>query len=666
MLIWTSERLASWLVRLPRVYKRGLMLTADAIFLPLALWCALSLKRAQFQSISPGYLWLYMAAVASAVPVFARLGLYRAVIRYLESHTISVVVLGVSVSTAAISLTDQFVNSARISIQCLLIYWALASLYMAGSRAVVRDFINHRTGRRATKVVIYGAGQAGADLARALRRTGRFHPVAFVDDSSSLTGSLVQGVEVFRPGALPDIIRDDQISTVLLAVPTASRRRRQEILRKLQPLGVRVQTVPDMADIVTGHATMDDVRDVDANDLLGRDPVAPDMSLLDSCVRGKSVMVTGAGGSIGSELCRQIIMQSPVRLVLFEMSEPALYSIDKELRHIAKESNLDVEIVQLLGNAHHKPRVREVIQAFAVQTVYHAAAYKHVPIVESNIVEGVHNNVFGTWYTAEAAIECGVETFVLISTDKAVNPTNVMGATKRLAEIVLQGLQERCQNTRLCMVRFGNVLESSGSVVPLFREQIQRGGPVTVTHKDVVRYFMTIPEASQLVIQAGSMATGGDVFVLNMGQPVRILDLARQMISMMGLSVRDETNPDGDVEIVYSGLRPGEKLYEELLIGNNVSSTAHSMIMRATEHSLPWVEVSEILTELLDAVNVFDCARVREILIRAVVEYSPSESISDVVWIQNGQLSPYITNVSLIPTHRRKLVAVPMGEAAIR
>ena len=351
---------------------------------------------------------------------------------------------------------------------------------------------------------------------------------------------------------------------------------------------MHVQSLPNLSDLISGKAQINELCDVDVGDLLGRDPVPPQPKLFGLCIRGKCVLVTGAGGSIGSELCRQIVRLSPSRLVLFEMSELALYNIERELEEIAAHERLDVEIVPLLGNAHHRHRVREVLTAFGVQTIYHAAAYKHVPIVEYNVVEGIHNNVISTWYTAEAALETGVETFVLISTDKAVNPANVMGATKRLAELVLQALQERTTHTRFCMVRFGNVLASSGSVVPLFQEQIRRGGPVTVTHPDVIRYFMTIPEAAQLVIQAGSMAKGGDVFVLDMGRPVRIDDLARRMVNLMGLTVRDANDPDGDIEIEYTGLRTAEKLFEELLIGTNVTGTDHPMILRAMEHRLAW------------------------------------------------------------------------------
>jgi FlaA1/EpsC-like NDP-sugar epimerase len=343
-------------------------------------------------------------------------------------------------------------------------------------------------------------------------------------------------------------------------------------------------------------------------------------------------MVTGAGGSIGSELCRQIVRLGPQRLVLFEMSELALYHIDRELRALVDRGEVQVEIVSLLGNAHHKYRVREIMQSYGVQTVYHAAAYKHVPIVEHNVIEGIHNNVISTWHAAEAALECGVESFVLVSTDKAVNPTNVMGATKRLAEMVLQGLQQRGARTRFSMVRFGNVLESSGSVVPLFREQIQRGGPVTVTHPDVIRYFMTIPEASQLVLQAGAMAQGGDVFVLDMGKPIRIADLARRMVRLSGLTVRDDENPEGDIEIRYTGLRPAEKLFEELLIGNNVTGTEHPMIMRAMEHSLTWEQMQELLHDLIVAMNQFDVKAARDLLMRGVREYRPSGELVDNVW----------------------------------
>jgi FlaA1/EpsC-like NDP-sugar epimerase len=412
--------------------------------------------------------------------------------------------------------------------------------------------------------------------------------------------------------------------------------------------------VPDISDILAGHARLEDTRDVDAGDLLGREPVAPIKALFDACIRDKVVMVTGAGGSIGSELCRQIIRLGPRRLVLFEMSELALYNIDRELRLAVRREGIPTEMVSLLGSAHHKHRVREIMLAYGVQTVYHAAAYKHVPIVEQNVIEGIHNNVISTWYSAEAALECGVEAFVLISTDKAVNPTNVMGATKRLAEMVLQGLQGIGGATRFCMVRFGNVLESSGSVVPLFREQIRRGGPVTVTHPDVIRYFMTIPEAAQLVLQAGSMAQGGDVFVLDMGQPIRIADLARRMIKLSGLTVRDDSNPQGDVAIEFTGLRPAEKLYEELLIGKDVTGTEHPMILRAVEHSLAWDEVQPLLNDLLIAMAQFDVPGARALLLSGVREYRPTADESDLVWVWRDRQRSLQSKVTNIETRRQR------------
>jgi FlaA1/EpsC-like NDP-sugar epimerase len=648
------ERIALHLAVLPRAQKQLLMLVADGVFIPAALWSAITLRLGSVSHSIDGGGWLYAAALIASVPVFARMGLYRAVIRFLGGRALFAVTIGVSASVALLLLTNLVMLKAAIPKAAFIIYWALALIYVAGSRFIVRALMNYRRSS-GNRVAIYGAGTAGVELAAALLRSGRYQPVAFVDDNESLQNTIVNGIEVFAPSELRDLVRDEEVATVLLALPSISRRHRQKILKQLEPLGVLVQTVPDYNDIVSGSATVADIRDVDANDLLGRDAVPPNEALLDACIRNKVVMVSGAGGSIGSELCRQILRLEPSRLVLFEMSEVALYNIDKELRLLDRRLGSHVEIVALLGNAHHKQRVREVMQAYGVQTVYHAAAYKHVPIVEQNIVEGIHNNVFSTWYAAEAAVECGVETFVLISTDKAVNPTNVMGTTKRFAEIVLQGLHARGTSTKLCMVRFGNVLESSGSVVPLFREQIRGGGPVTVTHKDVIRYFMTIPEASQLVLQAGAMAKGGDVFVLDMGKPVRIEDLARRMISLMGLSVRDDNNPDGDIEIVYTGLRPAEKLFEELLIGNNVSGTEHPMIMRATEHHLPWPEVAQVLDDLLQAIDSFDCNRARDLLMQTVVEYRPKEDVQDLVWTRKRHLIEHDHGkVTALAAHRAK------------
>ncbi len=650
------ERFANRLAHLPRSQKRLLMLMADAVGIPLVLWAAISLRLGELAELSQDAEWIYVSVLATTIPVFVKLGLYRAVIRYLGPRAVLVVATGVTASVVLLAAIALLWPHRAIPITAIPIYWAFALIYVGGTRFLVRGLLNFRWSNGTQRVAIYGAGAAGVQLATGLIRSGRYQPVAFIDDNDSLHGSTINGLEVFSLRALPDLVRDEGVGAVLLALPSQTRRRRQEILKAIEPLSLLVQTVPDYGAILAGHARVEDIRDVDVGDLLGRDPVPPNERLLDACIQGKVVMVTGAGGSIGSELCRQILFLKPLQLLLFEMSELALYNIERELRMLVANEQLSVDIVALLGDAHHKPRMREILHIYGVQTIYHAAAYKHVPIVEQNIIHGVFNNIFGTWHAAEAALECRVETFVLISTDKAVNPTNVMGATKRFAEIVLQGLHQRGSGTRFCMVRFGNVLESSGSVVPLFREQIRRGGPVTVTHKDVIRYFMTIPEAAQLVLQAGSMGQGGDVFVLDMGKPVRIADLARRMISLMGLTVRDEDNPEGDIEIVYSGLRPAEKLFEELLIGTNVTGTEHPMIMRAIEHSLPWSQVQQVLDELAIALNRFDCDGVRQLLMQTVAEYKPIQGIQDLVWARKAELAhAELKNVTAIQSRRTRL-----------
>jgi FlaA1/EpsC-like NDP-sugar epimerase len=628
------------LAALPRSAKRAVLVLNDAVMLSAALWSALALKSDRVDpGISEPALWV-VGSVLVGVMVFAKLGLYRAVIRFIAPKAVSAVALGVLSSVLALGLTSWLAGLAPLPFSLLVIFYTLAFLFVAGSRFVARMMFLHAGGRRgAGRVLIYGAGSAGAQLASSLMASPDCIPICFVDDNPGLWGSAVCGLDVFAPHRIQGLVETYGIDRILLALPSASRFRRNEILRSLTTAGVRVQSVPDISSILDGSARVVQVHDIDPADLLGRDPVPPNKALMSACIDGKCVLVTGAGGSIGSELCRQIIRQNPSRLLLLEMSEAALYGVEHELTLIKNREKLPVEIVSLLGNAHHKYRVREILATFEVQTIYHAAAYKHVPIVEHNIVEGIHNNVFSTWHTAEAAVECGVDVFVLVSTDKAVNPTNVMGATKRFAEIVLQGLQLRGCKTRFCMVRFGNVLDSSGSVVPLFRRQIEAGGPVTVTHPDVTRYFMTIPEASQLVLQASAMAKGGDVFVLDMGEPIRIADLARRMIQVSGHTVRDVDNPDGDIEIRFTGLRPAEKLYEELLIGNNVTGTEHPMIMRAVEHSLPWPEVVAQLEAIGAAIRRFDCRAVVDLLSATVREYQPSKEIQDLVWSRRRELA---------------------------
>ena len=662
-LVLKSGDFARRAVELPRRVKRLISICTDCLMLPLALWTAISLKvgHPQFDLAE----WpAFVAVVAISLPIFVRAGLYRAVIRFLGHQAVFAVALAVAVSALVLGIAGEIVKVASLAWSVVAIYSCLALLYVAASRFVVRYYLLRRyILPTVAQVAIYGAGEAGAHLSTLLLTTRALNPVAFIDDNRSLRGRLVNGIKVHQPDSLPSLIKAHGIDRILLAVPSLSRRRKREILTQLEPLGVHVQTVPDIEQLLTGNANLSDLREVDIADLLGRDAVPPKDGLFDACIRDRVVLVTGAGGSIGSELCRQIIGLRPKRLVLFEMSELALYNIQRELRSLIDKDSLQLELVGLIGNAHDRFRLRDIFHAYRVQTVYHAAAYKHVPIVEQNVIEGIHNNVISTWHAAEAANEAEVETFVLVSTDKAVNPTNVMGATKRFAEIVLQGLQRRGSKTRFCMVRFGNVLASSGSVVPLFNEQIKAGGPVTVTHPDVIRYFMTIPEAAQLVIQAGSMADGGDVFVLDMGKPVRICDLARRMIHLAGLTVRDEQHPEGDIEISYTGLRPAEKLYEELLIGNNVTGTQHPMILRAIEHSLPWDRVQELLDEILVAMNRFDCQRALQLLSDVVEEYTPAPQPHDLMWARLTTLAPDDRKVTSLKPRRIARLGGPTDTA---
>lgn len=647
-----AESLVRHAVELPRPTKRLISILTDAVMMAMTLWVAYSLKVGHPAIVAPDWL-AYIAVIAVSIPIFARMGLYRAVIRYLGHKAVFAVAFSVILSGMVLAALGALLRIDALSCSVVAIYSCLALLYVAGSRFIVRYYLLTRNVQpTVARVAIYGAGEAGARLSTVLSATRALDPLVFIDDNKNLHGRMVNGIKVYPPSQLPGLIQSRHIDRILLALPSLTRQRRREILAELEPLGVHVQTVPDFEQLVTGSATVGDIREVDVSDLLGRDSVPPKPDLFDACIRDRVVMVTGAGGSIGSELCRQIIGLAPKRLVLFEMSELALYNIERELRSVAASHAAQVEVVGLLGNALNKARMRDIFTAYRVETVYHAAAYKHVPIVEHNVISGIHNNVIATWYTAEAAHETEVDTFVLVSTDKAVNPTNVMGATKRFAEMVLQGLQRRGSKTRFCMVRFGNVLASSGSVVPLFNEQIKAGGPVTVTHPEVIRYFMTIPEAAQLVIQASSMAKGGDVFVLDMGKPVRICDLARRMIHLMGMTVRDERNPDGDIEIAFTGLRPAEKLFEELLIGNNVTGTEHPMILRAMEHSLSWERVQSLLEEILGAMAKFDCPRALQLLREAVVEYRPPPEPHDLVWARQSAMSVDDRRVTTLKSRR--------------
>jgi FlaA1/EpsC-like NDP-sugar epimerase len=598
---------------------------------------------------------LFVTMIGVAIPIFIQQGLYRAIIRFVGSRMVFAVLRSVTVVASFLVIAGIWIgrDPLILTFATSLVFWAFALLGMVGSRFLMRMYLM-RHPMPGERVAIYGAGEGGAHLVSALAAGKQFVPVALIDDNPGVQGRSVNGVQVYGSESLSKLTKEMGVKRVLLALPSVSRRKRRQIIATLEALPVRVQTMPNIADLASGQAQVDEIRDVEVADLLGRDSVPPNDQLLDACIRGKSVAVTGAGGSIGSELCRQIVRLEPRQLVLLENSELALYEIDRELKLLVDRDQLSVEIVGLLGSVLHQKRMCDIFETYQINTVYHAAAYKHVPIVEQNMVEGIRNNVLGTWYTALAADQSGVDTFVLVSTDKAVSSVNVMGASKRLAELVLQGLHDRGSTTRFCMVRFGNVLASSGSVVPLFREQIRRGGPVTVTHPEIIRYFMTIPEAAQLVIQAGSMGKGGDVFVLDMGRPVRIKDLAHRMIHLMGLTVRDDHDPDGDITIEYTGLRPAEKLYEELLIGNNVMGTEHPMIMRAMEESLPWENVQGCVDELLEAVDAFDCQRARGILLEYVAGYTPGNGIDDLLWHEQNQDSAPPTGAVVTDLNTRR------------
>ena len=618
-------------LELPRRHKQLIAVVTDYVVLLLAFWSALALR---FETLTPellGFSWQMLVAPMLAIPIFIRLGLYRAVIRFMEDRVVIVVAGGVSLSVILLAALIALTHTPIFSRGVLGIYWLLAIVYVGMTRFLARSYflraeLRHDSRKR---VAIYGAGRAGMQVLYALRASRDYYPVAFFDDNLAIQRTELAGLSVHSPEQLKHLLATKAIGEVLLAIPSASHGRRRAIINHLESLHCKVKMVPSVSELVSGSITVDAIREVDIDDLLGRDAVSPDVSLLSKCIAGKVVLVSGAGGSIGSELCRQIIRQQPTRLVLMELSEFALYSIEQELIALCASLKLQIEIVPLLGSVIHERKNERIMQSFGVQTVYHAAAYKHVPLVEHNPIEGVRNNSVGTRRMAEAALAAGVETFVLISTDKAVRPTNVMGATKRLSELVLQGLARQGGKTRFCMVRFGNVLGSSGSVVPLFRKQIAAGGPITLTHPEITRYFMTIPEAAQLVIQAGSMGVGGEVFVLDMGQPVKIIDLARRMVHLSGLTVQDENNPDGDVALEVVGLRPGEKLYEELLIGENAEGTSHPLIMRAYEHELPWPLLAEGLNCIDQACQVFDYEKVLDLLATFVREYKPSTHGSD-------------------------------------
>ena len=636
------------LEKLPRSVKRLLMLLADIIIIPLALWSAFCLRLGTLSPEISEFWWMLPLAPIITIPILIRLGLYHAVVRFMGMHAMSAVLKGVTLSTLLLATIVLLSGVKGVPRSAFFIYWGVAVIYIGGSRFMMRSYFYALTRPNDTRnlYAIYGAGESGIQLYHALRHSQEAIPVAFIDDDKTLHGSLIHGIKVYPPSMLPNIIEEYGVGEILLAMPSVARARRRAIVESLEKLPVHVRTIPGMFDLVSGKAEVNELREVEIEDLLGRDSVAPYDELLESCIKTKNVMVTGAGGSIGSELCRQIVALEPKCLILLENSEYALYKIDSELRQLNNISNKDIKIIPLLGDVKEQERLEKIITTYDVQTIYHAAAYKHVPLVEHNVIEGIKNNIFGTYYAAKAALDAGVETFVLISTDKAVRPTNIMGASKRFAELILQGLSQIDPNsnniyagTHFCMVRFGNVLGSSGSVVPLFQEQIQHGGPVTVTHPEIIRYFMTIPEAAQLVIQASAMGEKGEVFVLDMGEPVKILDLAKRMIHLSGLTVKDQNNPDRDIEIKITGLRSGEKLYEELLIGDNATGTKHPRIMQAEESALPLEELTKILDELGSSIEKYDIENIIKILATNVSGYSVNKGIRDYMWMaQNTEV----------------------------
>lgn len=619
------------LLSFSRHNKMALLMLMDALLLPLALASAVLLRLGGSwdPKLAP-YWWLFLSTPLWVIPIFVKFGLYRAALKYVDDKIVYTVFVGVSLAVLVLMAIILMAGIGPFPRTSIVIFWVFAMAYIGGSRFLIRGLIRRIDAVDAPRVpvILYGAGQAGLQLMMALQAGRDYRPMAFVDDNPQLWRRTFRGLAVHPAAELPRLLHDTGARAVLLAMPSVSRARQREILESLETLQVPIKRLPGLADLVSGEVRVEELREVDIEDLLGRDPVPPKAELLAANVTGRVVLVTGAGGSIGSELCRQIVKARPSKLLLFELSEYALYAIDQELARLAPE----VVRVPLLGSVTDGPRLAALMRAFGVETVYHAAAYKHVPMVEHNPVAGIVNNAFGTDGCAQAAQDAGVATFVLISTDKAVRPTNVMGATKRLAELCLQARTAAGSRTRFVMVRFGNVLGSSGSVVPLFRKQIAAGGPVTLTHEDITRYFMTIPEAAQLVIQAGAMGQGGDVFVLDMGEPVRIVDLARRMIHLSGLSVRDAAHPQGDIEIRVTGLRPGEKLYEELLIGDGVLPTEHPRILRANEYHLPADELRALLSHLDAACRAQDAPAAFALLQQAVHEFNAAPATAD--WLE--------------------------------
>ena len=649
------RHLAETILSLKRQFKRYLVLSLDVAICTFTVWLSFYLRLGEFIPLSGAMLWPVVASVFFAIPVFMTAGLYRAIFRYSGLPAMLTMARAMLLYGVLFASVFTFYGVPGVPRTVGLIQPMLLLIFVGASRAVARIwlggiYLSQLNKGKLPQVLIYGAGSAGRQLADALANSTEMRVVGFLDDDPSLQGNVLNGLPILSPVDLTEVLMEMPVTDVLLALPSVSRQRRNEILQSLSPHKLAVRTLPGLSDIAAGRVSMSDLRELDIDDLLGRESVKPNGLLLNRNTHGKTVLVTGAGGSIGGELCRQILQTKPTKLLLIEMSEFALYNIHQELESLA--SDTEVELVPLLASVCDEARMRDIMRTWKPHTVYHAAAYKHVPLVEHNPTEGVHNNVWGTLVCAQSAMQNGVQNFVLISTDKAVRPTNVMGATKRLAEMVLQALADaNCSpdaettlttthssssRTTFSMVRFGNVLGSSGSVVPLFRQQIKSGGAITLTHPEITRYFMTIPEAAQLVIQAGAMGTGGDVFVLDMGEPVKIIDLAKRMVELSGLALVTPDNPNGDIEIAITGLRPGEKLYEELLIGDNPKTTQHPRIMQAHEDFLGWQPLQACLQDLQKAMASNDVPAIRGLLKQLVSGYEPSGDVVDWVHLAQG------------------------------
>ena len=631
----------SLLDELSRRRKQAIAVITDAVMLPVALWSAFALRLGEWNPQVVSYWPAFVVCVCVAIPVFGRLGLYRQVIRYMGNHAMVAVGVGTFLAALAVAVVPFMLQLKGFPRSVPAIFWLLALVYVSGSRFAVRAFIQRQgKGPARQPVIIYGAGSNGVELSRLLKQQGEYQAIAFLDDNRKLQRSSIDGVYVYAPKDLTQLLRDTKARQVFVAITQDSKIRR-DILDFLSEFSIRVRLIPDIADLVNGRESLANLRDVGIEDLLGRTEVEGLPHLLSKSVAGKAVLVTGAGGSIGSELCRQILRQQPRLLVLLDQSEYGLYEIQRELTGLVLQDENPPTLVAVLGSVTNNALLKRVFEQYQIETVYHAAAYKHVSLVENNVIQGLKNNTFGTLYCAQAAMDAGVNHFILISTDKAVRTSSVMGASKRLAEMVLQALQSHSSHTCFSMVRFGNVLGSSGSVVPLFSEQIDKGGPLTVTHPDVTRYFMSIPEAAQLVLQAASMSEGGDIFLLDMGSPVKILDLAHRMVHLKGYSIKDKENPEGDIEIQFTGLKPGEKLHEELLVSGDVVGTDHRKIMRAQEGHPPWTELRGALNTLEQACDTYDYDAVKT-FIEGLVEGADLES-------QLGDLTPRAAVVEIKP-----------------